>query len=146
MFRKLLSCILSQEDIDKLSVKDSSCSMQKFVCDRGFLTCSTQCESRSKYLGGWLYLSDVDGSEGMVDNFCWRDIPCIYSLFKQQNYVAKNVCTPSFLGSLDVAKALNEHPKFYKVLSILLILWGILEGSVKHSHYCRSTFNYPQFQ
>lgn len=47
--------------------------------------------------------------------------------------MAKNVCTPSFLGSLDVAKALNEHPEFYEVLSILLILWGILEGSVKHS-------------
>lgn len=47
--------------------------------------------------------------------------------------MAKNVCIPSFLGSLDVDKALNEHPEFYEVLSIPLILWGILGGSDKHS-------------
>lgn len=63
MFRKLLSCILSWEDIDKLFGKDSSCSTQKLACDRGFLIRGAQCESRSKYLGGWLYLSGVDGSE-----------------------------------------------------------------------------------
>lgn len=37
------------------------------------------------------------------------------------------------MGSLDVVKALNEYSKLYKALCILLIFWGILQGSVGHS-------------
>jgi len=99
------------------------------------MTCVTWYESStsSKYLDGWLQLNYLNVSEEMVNNFCWWYISCIYNLFKQYKCVAKNTCIPSFLGSLDVVKTLDEYPKVYKVLCILLVLWDIIQGSVKHS-------------